>query len=560
MNAGILGYLRLTSMAKKKPDLSRGYIEIHPNDLERFNELYFTAVLMRVAKGIISFRSDTYSEIRPKISNKDITDLKKRLTHLEETSFRKIKPNYNQFDSTLSSVIIAANDFREQSNKLCDTRLSKYQGLDRKHIDKIKRKFNTRLRADIKRLRDKKQNFIYTYLNSFYRNKNIIGNPATGKARRKNAFSKVYVKPTINLLKLSDNKGHIEGFLCRFCKQNRVIPKSFDDVNNIFSEGMFSTTTVTISFKNFFYNMQPDLFVCDVCELLLLCAWIGFTEVPYRFQDQINNTGHIFVNLPSLKLLWDENEKIRKIYDVTSENVQGTIYQDIIQDIFLHERRTKGQWTLANIMFIEIKTTRRKDSQRPNFRYFHIGRDIATLFTDELAIDAFSRINGRVNIDDFSVNLRRDVVRRILDHVSLFPLCNALLSSHLSTSNPYSLGNVFNILVISSIRDYIKIMVDRNENLVLESREINNILRDIQREGNTFVGEMKFEARKRKSYILLSMIRNSRVEDFYDILMNIYMSQNRPIPGSLIQLLNRSDEIGFRVKAYAFMSGFLAVG
>src|SRR5690606_25368413 len=110
----------------------------------------------------------------------------------------------------------------------------------------------------------------------------------------------------------SDDQSN-SGFLCRFCKHNRVVPKKFDDVNSIFGEGMFSTIGITISYKNFFYNMQPDLFICDVCELLLICAWAGFTEIPFRFRDKINDTQYIFVHLPSLKLLWDENDNVQRL-------------------------------------------------------------------------------------------------------------------------------------------------------------------------------------------------------------------------------------------------------
>ena len=42
------------------------------------------------------------------------------------------------------------------------------------------------------------------------------------------------------------------------------MPKKFDDVDTLFAEGMFSTIGISMSFKNFFYNLQPDL-VCVWC-------------------------------------------------------------------------------------------------------------------------------------------------------------------------------------------------------------------------------------------------------------------------------------------------------
>jgi hypothetical protein len=557
VNAGIVGYLRMHKLAGKKiPDLSKGFIEIDESDLAGFTEHYFTTVLMRISRGMFRLSNEVFSDIRLKVEDKDFRKIRSEFIELEENTFRKIRPNYNKFDSSQKLLIKNLQDYRKKALNLCSKNLTKYPQLESKHIQKMKKSIDDQISQNLDRLKDKNLNFVYVYLNTFYRNKNIIANPAVSKIGRKKAFHKEYVDPAIRRLKTSTDWSS-GGFLCRFCKQNRVTPEKFDDVNSIFAEGMFSTTGITISYKNFFYNMQPDLFVCDVCELLLICAWAGFTEIPYRFRDKINDTQYIFVNLPSLKLLWDENENIANLYARAAEDLQGTVYQDIIQDVFLSERKTKARWALANILFIEIKTTPRKDAERPNFRYFHIGEDVANLFLDDYVIKAFSHIGGRVEIaNGLAVNLRRNVTMRILDHDSMFPLCYSLIITHLNGENPHSLGNVFNISLISSICASINTGARRRESRLLESKQIYGILRSIQSEGGSF-GNVDYDMRKRKSYVLLSMIRNERIEEFYDIVMKIYMSQNKPIPESLVSLLNGEDEIGFQARAYAFMSGFL---
>ena len=92
---------------------------------------------------------------------------------------------------------------------------------------------------------------------------------------------------------------------------------------------------------------------------------------------------------------------------------------------------------------------------------------------------------------------------------------------------------------------------------MLDSKQVFGILRGIQDMGASFVEVINPQTRKNKSFILLSMIRNNRVEDFFNILLNLYMSVNRPVPDALVDLLNTQDIIGFQTKAYAFMSGFL---
>src|SRR5581483_8558428 len=344
MNAGIVGYLRLCEKAGIKVDTSKGHVKIDPSNLEDFTECYFTAVLIRVARGTFKLRSATFEDLKTKLEPSQFRMIRSKFGEVENDAYAKVKINYSNFESSRNSVIKAIENFEKLTLKLCDKELAKLSEIDSKEITKLKSKLKEQIVEGKKRLQDKKLNFLWVYLQKFYRNKNIIGNPALSKAGRKKAFHKEYVMPAIE--QLSSKNVLTEGFLCRFCKQNRVQPESFNDVNSIFAEGMFSTTAITISFKNFFYNMQPDMFICNVCELLLMCAWYGFTEIPYRFQDEVNDTQYIFVSDPALELLHKENEKIQTIYHTSEEKVQGTIYQDIIQDIFLREQRTKAAWSL----------------------------------------------------------------------------------------------------------------------------------------------------------------------------------------------------------------------
>jgi hypothetical protein len=313
MNAGIVGYLRICQLAGKKSDISKGYIEVNASDLEHFTESYFTAVLMRRVLRMFRLRTEIFADVKTKMDNKQFSELRTKCSELESNSIRTIQPNYESFDSTLNTVIKIAQEFREQALNLCVLELSRLTDrIQMKNIEKIKKKLDDAISEDIRQLQDTSLKFVYVYLQRFYRNKSVIGNPSVSNIGRKQSFRRAYVEAAIKQLNsTTDNTAtQSNGLLCRFCKQNRVIPNGFYDVNSIFAEGMFSTTALTISFKNFFYNMQPDLFVCRVCQLLLICAWTGFTEIPWRFRDEVNNTEYIFVNLPSLELLWRENSML----------------------------------------------------------------------------------------------------------------------------------------------------------------------------------------------------------------------------------------------------------
>lgn len=553
MNAGILGYIRIQELSGRKIDIHDNSINITSHDLEKFTDSYFTAVTMRVAKRMFRTRTNILLTISDKLDNSHYRAIGTKFKELEEKNYRNITPNYNDFSATLNSIIDKLREHKEEVIELCNKELIKYNEIKAQQKENIKKKLDESYSTNIENLSNKNLKFIVNYLRPFYINKGVIGNYSYNGDRKKGFYSK-YIE---TLIKTIENYPNTDGFLCRFCKKNRVKPKKFDDVNEIFAEGMFSTIALSISFKNFYYNMQPDLFICDLCEFFLLCAWMGFTEIPYRFQDKINDTQYIFVNMPSLTLLKDENKKIQDLYAQSEENIQGTIYQEVIQDIFLKEKSVKSKWALKNILFVELKTTFAKNETRPNFRYFHVGEDIAELFTDEYVIRSFNNIFGIVIMKSgLKIYLRRNLVMKILNHDSVFPICYSLINSHLSIDEKNNLRNVFNISLISSLRDVI-ISKIRNDKTMMDSKMVYRILKEIRDEGSSFRNVMDYDSRKRKSYILLSMIRNGKIENFYDIVIKIYMSLNKPIPESFLGLLNQKDEISFQSRAYSFMSGFL---
>lgn len=91
----------------------------------------------------------------------------------------------------------------------------------------------------------------------------------------------------------------------------------------------------------------------------------------------------------------------------------------------------------------------------------------------------------------------------------------------------------------------------------MESRQIFGVLKGFREAGEDLGQGMDYEKRKRLSYRLLSLIRTGKIPDFYESLLKLYISRNKPIPDALVSLLNAVDAVEPQAKAYAFMSGFL---
>lgn len=564
MNAGIIGYIRIQKIAGKEISINdQRYIEIKNDDLKNFSHRYFTYALKQYMKNQLTI----YGILNKftKLSKSDSWKLNSVIKNEADKINEELKLDYDNFDRSIEICIKQLSKFRDKSIEIIRKELKnilKQTDLE-KLEEKITNEFSDKIETDekgkekflgkIATITDNNTKFLVTFFRNFYFNKDVIGQ--YGSERRIN-FERKYVSPAISSLDRSTFASN--GIICKFCRQNIVNIKKFDDVNSIFSEGMFSNIATSLKFRNFFYNMQSDLFICDVCELLFLCAWAGLNEIPYQVRKKINgkeiDSNYIFVNIPSLELTYNENEKIDKQYKQSLERLEGTIYENVVNDVFLQQHKTKSVWTIQNILFVELKTVSRKDIGRPNYHYFHVGKDVAKLFQDDFAINSFRRIQGKVSLSDgIETDLGREVVSRILKHDPLLPLCYHLLYTYLNDQQVQKLlDKVFNILLIFTIYNVIL----SGDKTMLESKQVFGILNNLREEGSKFTN-LKYEKRKSFSYVLLSMIRNKKIDGFYDLVVKMYMSENKPIPESLISILNHKDEIDFQSRAYAFMSGFL---
>jgi CRISPR-associated protein Cst1 len=588
-NAGIVGYLRIIQKIQdtQEFDLSKDFIEIDPKrDLEFFADAYCTSVLMRIVEDSF-LQSPFHRHIKLKKRGNSYDDiystLRKRFIDLENKTFSTIQQsaNYMNFHATLEHTIKALQNFKEKSLELFDSDKNNNNDIN-KQLEKIKKHIDESIAKRAEELQDENQKFLFRYLQKFYQNKAIIGNNSISgskKNNRKQAFHEKYIEPIITSTQFTSPLS--SSFLCRFCKQNYVTPESFSDADSIFNETMFSTIAVSINtFQNFFYNMQSDLFICKICQLLLLCVWVGITQIPFEFRDRVNNTQYIFVNLPSMQLLIDENERIHGLYSISTidkatRNLRDN-YQEIIKHIFekLPDLGMKSQWVLDNIMFVELRTTARKDSRRPDFRYFHIGKDIANLFLDKYVSRALSKMKGKVKVKaNVEINLKRYVISKILAHEPLLDVCHALVYSYLTLAKHQAsldssiLRNIFSLLVILSVRST---MSDRNaisgatdttpslRNTTLSSMKVYRILEGLRDEGSMFVHDLNIKIRRQKAHRLDTKARSNMAEEFYHDLVKLYLSVDKSPPQSLITILNMHDILSFQAKALAFLTGFLA--
>ena len=542
-NTGIVGFLRILN-EKGIPyrDIVRdGAVFITPELLSGFEEAYFKLALKNQYETLLTIKEQ--NKIREAFNNElntNFDDIKGR--YLSQLKLIKCDRGFKEYSSEVVNVI--DRYFSELLN------IIENSSLKGKKTDSLKKKISYAKKNKLESINN--HNVFSNYFGNFYFNKQVLCNPK-GAIDRLKRFKDKYVVDALKALK-EPNK---DGIVCRFCNQNKVNNSDISLTDDVFNEGLFSISGVSVEkFKNFFYNTLPDLFLCDLCELILLCSFAGLNKKPYRLVNS-DGTDYIFVNMPDLELLIEENYALKSFYDNFSEKVENSIYEHVFQDILLKEKRKKSKWVLQNVFFVEIKTSARKDIGKPVFKYFHMGKDIAELFSNQKVVDTLRNVKGTLNLQkDIRVNIKSETIKRLLENDSLYPLVYKNLRGVLDYGKGYPY-NSFALAFVQAAKKQINIHYSKGGDF-MEPKQVYGILRhQFFARGEEDFADIPFDKKERLSYRMLSLIRMGKYAEFYEAIMKLYINAGKPIREELLGLLNTNDTIDFEAKAYAFMTGFL---
>jgi CRISPR-associated protein Cst1 len=542
-NAGLVGFLRV--LKEKGYTYSElindGAMTITNELLDGFENAYFKIALKNQSEALITMKDQN------KIRTVYIKELNVDFDKIRDKYLSKIhglqsnNDKYPEYSNKVVSLIEMY--FNELLNIITSS------GVRNKTIESIKKKI---VDAKSKKLESiKNQNVISNYFGNFYFNKSILCNPKR-PIDRLNGFRDKYLSNAITTLMKPVQKG----IRCRFCGQNMLeIDAKANKELPVFNEGLFSITGVSIEkFDNLFFNSIPDLFICSVCELILLCSFAGFNKKPRQLATS-DKTEYLFVNMPSLDILVRENDELQAFYENYTSDTRDTVYEHVLKDILLKEQTKKSKWVLQNIFFVEFKASAQKNTGKPIFKYFHVGKDIAELFVNESSV--ISGIKGGMYLQkDIWVDLKTECIKKLLDGESLYPLAERNLKGILNNGKGYAY-NSFVLAYLQSAKKQININYTKG-GIAMDSKQVYGILAHqfFDRGKNDF-RDLPIDKKERMSYRLLSFIRAGKYADFYEALMKLYINSEKPVPESLLSILNTRDTIDFEAKAYAFMTGFL---
>ena len=560
-NAALVGYIRIQRSGGINPTIKDGHVDITKEDLVLFADRYFNAVLEQYMQNSFVLNKGNRDSIIKNLDEKQKKIFATKLGEFSKKCIKPVEPMPHPFIKSSNIQVGILKEYQKDLKKFLNDVENEFK-INKVTITSVLKKSNESIEKKIHDIGEKDYKFIPNFLQSFYKNKKIVGNYSLSKkSSRLDAFDESFVKPALSLLEYDKSEGHVT---CKLCKQNKITLTSFN--TGLISEEMFSSTMVSHNtFKNFFYNCQSDLFICNVCELLLLCTWAGFNSIPLKARDDIIKTNQIFVNTSDLDTTLKQNDEIKNHNQRNDYSFKETIYKTVFKNILLQQQKLKSAWILNSCFFVELKTTTRKDTDKPDFRYFHIGKNIAELFANSSVLSAFENLNKSSLIINkkIKISLSNAIIDKILSSQPLTDICYMVCKDHITNSHNLS-KQLFNICLISVIRSVINEKFRRhpmNQSNELGSKQVYGILKGLQNDGYSLATKLdsdKGNSNKSKSfsYVLLGAIRNNNMNKFFDVLTKLYITNNMPIPDTMISILNRKDIMTVSEKSYAFMSGF----
>lgn len=364
-------------------------------------------------------------------------------------------------------------------------------------------------------------------------------------------ISKIYVNIQKKYIEKEKTIEEIQQYIKNQVFSNCYMCESENAITSSYSESNFVPLAISSdNMKNFFWNQNSKLPVCDLCKLILFCVPAGITSISKIVKE--NKLGKMeykekeilsFVNYDTdtnMLLKVNNNFKETSRLDKSTSNPYG----DLILNIVTQEKQV-SEWQLQNIFVVEFETEYLAYSR---MEYFNIKRHIAKFFKQYA--------NSTLNlIKDYKYKL--EIIDYILKNKDIKYIINERLRENLKEENPYS----YNSYLATKIRLDINLL-KKEENGVEEKIKKNNAkLNVLYNLGTEIHEELKRnnEANKLNGYTykLLNCIKVGNRKEFMDIIIRIHMSMGKNVSPIFLEVMQDSD-LDWEDIGNSFLAGLIS--
>ena len=593
-NAGIVGFLRILEANDDEFAINRNnYIEFDTESLRKFHKYYFKYFFQKynVAENVENRTKNSFDYLENNIEvileNKDkekerkdkiksnkkyIKDtIKKQLDKIkkiDENTYEEMKEQYERIEksSTKQEIIeikekLISDIEKDNINKRLTLNLFKsilsntYYGQP-SFLNVIKTSISYEGQQELM-YRDYVSNIVETgFINGIMKNeysieqiKEYIENAKESNITQE--MEKIYSKIEKDYIGRSKTIEDIQKYLkekviksCSMCENEIGLTTNY-------SEGNFVPLAISSdNARNFFWNQNVKMPICDVCKLILFCIPAGMTTITktikengeYREKQVLS-----FVNFDTkVDMLYKTNINFgnKSRYENKNENP----YSELILDIVEQDKQV-SIWQLDNIFVVELEAEYGAYSR---IEYFNIKRYISLFFKD-YAKKTLSKI--------WDYRYKLQIVDYIMKNKDIKYIINDRLRAEMSKEEAKGAKkNGYNSFLATQIRMILNI-------LKKEGNEVENIKKNddklyvIYNLGIQIHEELKHNNEDNKldgyTYKMLNSIKAGNRKEFMDIVIRLHMAIGKDVSPIFIETMQTTG-LDFESIGHSFLAGLIS--
>ena len=593
-NAGIVGFLRILEANDDEFAIKRNnYIEFDTESLRKFHKYYFKYFFQKynVAENVENRTKNSFDYLENNIEvileNKDkekerkdkiksnkkyIKDtIKKQLDKIkkiDENTYEEMKEQYERIEksSTKQEIIeikekLISDIEKDNINKRLTLNLFKsilsntYYGQP-SFLNVIKTSISYEGQQELM-YRDYVSNIVETgFINGIMKNdysieqiKEYIENAKESNITQE--MEKIYSKIEKDYIGRSKTIEDIQKYLkekviksCSMCENEIGLTTNY-------SEGNFVPLAISSdNARNFFWNQNVKMPICDVCKLILFCIPAGMTTITktikengeYREKQVLS-----FVNFDTkVDMLYKTNINFgnKSRYENKNENP----YSELILDIVEQDKQV-SIWQLDNIFVVELEAEYGAYSR---IEYFNIKRYISLFFKD-YAKKTLSKI--------WDYRYKLQIVDYIMKNKDIKYIINDRLRAEMSKEEAKGAKkNGYNSFLATQIRMILNI-------LKKEGNEVENIKKNddklyvIYNLGVQIHEELKSKGEDNKldgyTYKMLNSIKAGNKKEFMDIIIRLHMAMGKDVSPIFIETMQTTG-LDFESIGHSFLAGLIS--
>ena len=314
-----------------------------------------------------------------------------------------------------------------------------------------------------------------------------------------------------------------------------------------YSEGNFVPLAISSdNARNFFWNQNVKMPICDMCKLILFCIPAGMTTITKAVKE--NNVYRekqllSFVNYDTnVDRLYKTNINFgnKSRYENRNENP----YSELILDIVEQDKQV-SMWQLDNIFVVEFEAEYGAFSR---IEYFNIKRHVSMFFT-QYAEKTLSKI--------WDYRYRLQIVDYILKNKDIKYIIDDRLREEIKNGDR---RNGYNSFLATQVRLILNLL-KKEGNEMEDIKKNNDKLYVVYNLGVQIHEDLKRNNEDNKldgyTYKLLNSIKAGNKKEFMDIVIRLHMAMGKDVSPIFIEVMQTTG-LDFESIGHSFLAGLIS--